>query len=159
MYIFDIWSCCLDAVYNSVCWSNNPVQCCSQKDSCTSREQYWSYVCLAQKWGQGVMMMILMDKNNDDDDDDDAETKARICVAMQHHRSRHPALPLQTWSISVQGPPEQLLKNCKCCQYHSWSLWLMWLLLKFKNVIIFTRFHKSLGSVDLKGPDDCQKSG
>ena len=26
-------------------------------------------------------------------------------------------------------------------------------------MIIFTRFHKSLGSVDLKGPDDWQKSG
>ena len=35
----------------------------------------------------------------------------------------------------------------------------MWLLLKLKNVILFTRFHKSLGSVDLKGPDDWQKSG
>ena len=38
---------------------------------------------------------FVMDKNNDDDDDD-VETKARICVAMQHRRSSHPALPLQT---------------------------------------------------------------
>ena len=39
---------------------------------------------------------FVMDKNNDDDDDDDVETRARICVAMQHPRSSHPALPLQT---------------------------------------------------------------
>ena len=26
-------------------------------------------------------------------------------------------------------------------------------------MILFTRFHKSLGSVDLKGPDDWHKSG
>ena len=39
---------------------------------------------------------FVMDKNNDDDDDDDVETRARICVAMQHHKSSHPALPLQT---------------------------------------------------------------